>query len=366
MLDNLLGYLKIRSDHPNPDYVSCIKYLISLKGDLEEKVYWNGDKPILMLTKVGQIKELPALLLSSHMDVVPAGDEDAWISPPFDASIKDGLIYARGTQDMKSIGMAYLEALLQIPAPTTRTIHLLFTPDEEIGSGEGMQAFVPSLGNIAFALDEGCPSPGQEVLVFVGEKRPWWVECVLRGVSGHGSVMHQGTAIQKLSRALSAISSYQREHRTDLVEGVSVNVTGIRTEDTLPNVIPSCITVGLDVRVPPGKESEAKTLLDSWLASDWRIVNDLLTPNTISPTDTPLFKAIKQTLASFNLPHRVAIFPGATDARFIREHLGIPAYGFTPFNNTPLLLHDKNECLSVEQYERAILIYKEIIQRTCQ
>lgn len=41
-----------------------------------------------------------AILLNSHMDVVPVFEE-YWIVPPFSGEIRDGKIYGRGTQDMK-------------------------------------------------------------------------------------------------------------------------------------------------------------------------------------------------------------------------------------------------------------------------
>lgn len=54
------------------------------------------------------------------------------------------------------------------------------------------------------------------------------------------------------------------------------------------------------------------------------------------------------------------IFPGGTDSRYVRE-LGIPAIGFSPMNNTPVLLHDHNEFLNKDIFLRGIEIYKDII-----
>lgn len=53
-------------------------------------------------------------------------------------------------------------------------------------------------------------------------------------------------------------------------------------------------------------------------------------------------EAVKEANGKLSKPE---IFPASTDARFFRE-LGIPAFGFSPMANTPILLHDHNEvCL---------------------
>lgn len=54
------------------------------------------------------------------------------------------------------------------------------------------------------------------------------------------------------------------------------------------------------------------------------------------------------------------IFPGGTDSRYLRE-LNIPALGFSPMNNTPVLLHDNDEYLEKHVFLRGIDIYCRII-----
>lgn len=65
------------------------------------------------------------------MDVVPVMEEN-WTHPPFAAEIDaNGKIFARGTQDMKSVGMQYLAAICALKREKIslkRTIHVVYSP----------------------------------------------------------------------------------------------------------------------------------------------------------------------------------------------------------------------------------------------
>lgn len=57
---------------------------------------------------------------------------------------------------------------------------------------------------------------------------------------------------------------------------------------------------------------------------------------------------------------QLKVFPGGTDSRYLRG-VGIPAIGFSPINNSPMLLHDNDEFLQADIYLKGIEIYKTII-----
>lgn len=61
-----------------------------------------------------------------------------------------------------------------------------------------------------------------------------------------------------------------------------------------------------------------------------------------------------------NISIKPQIFPGGTDSRYVRS-VGLPAIGFSPINNTPILLHDNDEYLAVDTFLRGIEIYIKII-----
>jgi Peptidase family M20/M25/M40 len=92
--------------------------------------------PVVVVYIEGKDPSLPVLLLNSHYDVVPAKNED-WQDdfPPFAGKIcsRTSRLYGRGTQDMKSVGMQYMQAmayLRRMHYKPQRSIYLTHVPDE--------------------------------------------------------------------------------------------------------------------------------------------------------------------------------------------------------------------------------------------
>src|SRR4051794_18828575 len=77
----------------------------------------------------------PTVLLYSHYDVVPAGDEREWDSPPFEPTERDGALYARGAADTKSNILMHVGALRAWDGRPPVGIRLWIEGHEEIGSG---------------------------------------------------------------------------------------------------------------------------------------------------------------------------------------------------------------------------------------
>ncbi len=103
---------------------------------------------------------LPAAILA-HQDVVPA-PEEGWEVPPFSGIIKDGYLYGRGSQDMKSqmiVALEGLELLLHEGREPRRSIYFCFGHDEELTGKEGalqISAYLEKRGvRLEYVIDEG-------------------------------------------------------------------------------------------------------------------------------------------------------------------------------------------------------------------
>ena len=60
---------------------------------------------------------------NGHTDVVPVGDLDTWKHSPFEAKIKDGMLFGRGAADMKSAIAAFASAAVDYVSNSPPTIH---------------------------------------------------------------------------------------------------------------------------------------------------------------------------------------------------------------------------------------------------
>jgi acetylornithine deacetylase/succinyl-diaminopimelate desuccinylase-like protein len=76
----------------------------------------------------------PTVLLYGHYDIVPAGDEALWDSPPFEATEREEAIYGRGTADSKSNLLVHVGALRAWNGRPPVGVKLLIEGQEEVGS----------------------------------------------------------------------------------------------------------------------------------------------------------------------------------------------------------------------------------------
>lgn len=341
----------------------------------------NEKNPLITMTWKGTQPDLPAIVLNSHMDVVPVY-EDMWTHPPFAADIdEEGRIYARGSQDMKCVGLQYLAAIRGLKkdgVTMKRTIIVMWVPDEEKGGKLGMAKFVDQEAfknlNVGFSLDEGLASPDDEYPVYYAERSIWHIILKCRGTPGHGSLLLKGTAGEKVRYMVDKFMDMRRFEEMKLENNPELSVGDVTTVNLTMleggiqnNVVPPELRVMFDLRLAiEVNHDDFLEQIKKWceeaggnIKIDFEQKDPFVEPTKITP-DNIYWTAFKGAIDQMGLKMTTRIFPGGTDSRFIRLK-GIPAIGFSPMNNTPVLLHDHDEFLKADTYLRGIDIYKKII-----
>jgi len=134
-VDLLREYVRIDTTvPPGNELKSALFYkgLLEREGLTAEVDEFAPGRANLMVRLAGNGSKR-ALILMNHMDVVPA-DPARWSVPPFSGLLKDGIIYGRGAQDMKSEGILQLLALVRLHREKVvldRDVIFLATADEE-------------------------------------------------------------------------------------------------------------------------------------------------------------------------------------------------------------------------------------------
>ncbi|MBP5793730.1 MAG: M20/M25/M40 family metallo-hydrolase, partial [Spirochaetaceae bacterium] len=103
----------------------------------------SGVRPNLVATIKG--KTAKNLWIMSHLDVVPAGEEKLWNTPPFEVVQKDGKLFGRGVEDDQQGAVCSVMAALALNAFQIQpeyTVRLLFVADEEVVSKYGIEYLV--------------------------------------------------------------------------------------------------------------------------------------------------------------------------------------------------------------------------------
>jgi aminoacylase len=387
-------FLRINTMHPNPDLAACVTWISKQAAELGMSVAvveYHPGLPVVITTKEGRDPSLPSVVLNCHMDVVPVVAE-MWDKlpvgeTPFTAwEDAAGNIYARGAQDMKCVGAQYLCALRRLggkQASFLRTVHTLWVPDEEIGGPRGMQEFVRSAEfrrmNMGVALDEGLAHDENTWVVHYGERTPMWVTFTAVGEPGHGAKLLPNTVGERLARVVARMTA-RRDHNAQKlaadsslksgdVTSVNWTVAGFGTTNDggktyAYNVIPASGRVSFDCRLSHAEYDEFIRDVEA-MAKEYNL--EVSWPNGapdgasgISGTNSAWYKTIEKSLSQWGAKVQPAIFPAATDSRFLRK-AGVPAFGFSPMRNLPSTLHEHNEYLPRSTFLEGIKVYADLI-----
>uniref|UniRef100_T1H1B2 Peptidase M20 dimerisation domain-containing protein n=1 Tax=Megaselia scalaris TaxID=36166 RepID=T1H1B2_MEGSC len=219
------------------------------------------------------------------------------------------------------------------------------------------------------------PSENDVFEVYYAERTMWHLHFHINGTAGHGSLLLENTASEKGLYLMNKLSEMRAaelkklKDNPDLTDGdvTSINLTrlegGVQT-----NVIPSRISLGYDIRIALNVDiQQFEKTIAKWCqeaGGDIEIDFEIKEPEikvTKLDDSNIYWVTFKNTLECMKLKYKTRVMAGGTDIQYLRAK-NIPALGFSPIINTPVVLHDHNEFLSAEMYLRGIEIWKEIIK----
>jgi acetylornithine deacetylase len=223
----------------------------------------DGAKTNLVIAAGPERADRAGLVLSGHMDVVPA-DEPEWRSDPFTLTDEGDRLVARGAADMKGfLALAANRLAAADPATLRRPLVLLFTYDEEVGT-LGARRFAdswPAPDRLPRSVVIGEPTSLRVVRSHKGMLR---LRLAFTGRAAHSGYPHLGrSAIEPAARAIVALAGLRRELEGERpphgehfpeVPYVALNV-GTVAGGSAANVIPDRCEVQLGIRVLPAMPS---------------------------------------------------------------------------------------------------------------
>jgi len=250
--------------------------------------YGDVSNVLLRHGKAGH-KNGPSIWLLGHTDVVPTGPPTDWTSPPFEAEVRDAVLYGRGAADMKGAVAAMVTAAEAFVAGNPQhdgEIGILLTSDEEGPAVDGIRRVAEALKQRDGAPDYclvGEPSSQLQLgdTVRVGRRGSIHSHLKVHGIQGHSAFPEAlDNPIHKLAAFIEALTRFEWDKGVDDFPPTHCQVTNIHAGTGAENVTPGHAEVRINFRNSPASASEdiksrVETLLEqSGISSyelDWRV-----------------------------------------------------------------------------------------------
>ena len=314
--------------------------------------------------------ERRSILLTGHMDVVPA-DSEAWHRNPFELHQHESRLVGRGITDMKGALAAKLlaaEAFLD-DADTPGEVILGFVVDEEVG-GTGTE----SLMSEELSPDAAIIGEPTRCQIGIAEYRAVGYTLTVRGESGHSGRPDKAiNAIDALRQMLAQMDGLATEVQSKLSDlfaaGPSLNVTEI-AGGSAPNVIPGEATATLDWRLLPTDHPPAvfDTALEAAIeaapthsAAEVTWERTFFSAGAAVGEDAPIVTAVQQAALQVGIDAAPTGIHAVTDARALAA-AGIPTVLFGP-GSIHGDAHTVNESLRVDALVNVAQTYRRVLNQ---
>ena len=329
--------------------------------------------------KFGEIENLyarrgtarPNLCFAGHTDVVPVGDDAAWTAGPFEAQIKDGVLYGRGAVDMKSAIAAFVAAVAKV-SEHAGSISFLITGDEEGVAEDGTVKVVEALAAEGEIIDHcivGEPTSANLLgdMVKIGRRGSINAWIAVDGKQGHVAYPHRAAnPIPVMVDILSRLQSRVLDEGYTGFQPSNLEVTTVDVGNTATNVIPASAKARVNILFNPAHKGHE---LASWIEAECRdaaegfsgrvevlckISGEAFLTEPGAFTDV-IVAAVGD--ATGRVPE-LSTTGGTSDARFIRSLCPVVEFGLVGST-----MHQVDERVPVEEVRHLADAYEALINR---
>lgn len=234
--------------------IPSISSLSEHKGDMQTAAQWLADAfKKLQLENISieqtaghpvvyadwlHAKDKPTILFYGHYDVQPVDPLNLWDTPPFEPTIRDNKLFARGASDDKGqvfMHLKTIEALFATEGTLPVNVKFIIEGEEEIGS-PNLPSYVEAnkeklVADLVLISDTGLYAPGKPAVCY-GLRGLTGVQIDVRGAKGDLHSGLYGGGVQNPIHSLAEVlASFRDEHGTIQVEGFYDNVLPLSEEE---------------------------------------------------------------------------------------------------------------------------------------
>jgi succinyl-diaminopimelate desuccinylase len=357
----LLKYL-INAKSETPDDGGLLAFIAEYLSDFEAlRIDKAGVKNLFLYKQFGEGEHL---CFAGHVDVVPAGE--GWQSNPYRANEKEGFLYGRGAQDMKSGVAAFVQAMKETHS-FEGTLSLLLTSDEEGEAKYGTLEVLKHLEAQNF-LPTSCivAEPTCEAVfgdtIKIGRRGSVNGRITVEGKQGHAAYPQKSiNPIHQTASVLAEIAGVNLDEGDTYFAPSKFVITDIRSGMQVTNVTPGVLEMMFNVRNSTDTDIED---IRSFIAKHFKELKYSLTLDQsaapfVTDTDAKIVRKLQTAVEEITgvVPSN-STAGGTSDARFIAAY-GVDVIEFGVKNDT---IHAVDERVETGEVEALYRVFQRVIQ----
>ncbi|MEX3316315.1 succinyl-diaminopimelate desuccinylase [Sulfitobacter sp. PS-8MA] len=309
---------------------------------------------------------------NGHTDVVPIGDEADWSMPPFGAEVKDGIMYGRGTTDMKSGVAAFVAAAVDFvkDTPPDGSIVLAITGDEEGDALDGTTALLDYMAEAGERMDVclvGEPTCPEQMgdMIKIGRRGSMNAHFKVTGTQGHAAYPHRANnPLPAMMRLMDGLASHELDRGSDHFDPSTLAVVTVDTGNKATNVIPAQCRGAVNIRF---NDHHSGASLSDWLrgeagkiAAEFGVQVDveitISGESFITPPGALSDLVAGAVEAETGVKPELSTTGGTSDARFVKAHCPVVEFGLVGQS-----MHQVDEHVRVEHIHQLKSIYARVL-----